>query len=255
VLSITLPAFFLIIGDANMYQRFFSARDAGSAKKSAVWMFVGVAVVDCAIILTALLGSALVAQGKLAAPENPGHIVVAIAFDVLPPLLGAMLVGTIVAIVVSTADSFLLAPTTSLVRDVYQRFLRPDASQRDIVRVSRIVVLVLGLLAFGLAFSSDEFFNVALFAYTIYGVGITPVMLAAFFWKRANSAGAVASMVTGVAVAIAWKNDMFGLATSINTSLGASLEPILVALPMSLVALVFVSLMTAPPTRVQSEAI
>jgi len=48
-----------------------------------------------------------------------------------------------------------------------------------------------------LAFSSKEFFSVALFAYTIYGAGITPALLAAFFWPRATAAGALSSMIAG----------------------------------------------------------
>ena len=206
LLSILLPTLFLILGDANMYQRFFSAKDAATAKRSTIGMFFGVIVMECAIIATAIVGAALVAQGKLEAPENPAHIIVAIAFQSLPPFLGAMLVATVVAVVVSTADSYLLAPSTSLVRDVYQRFVSPNASDSKVVFIGRLTVVLLGVLALFLAFQSKEFFSVALFAYTVYGASITPALLAALFWPRATKAAAVASMVTGLVSSIAWRN-------------------------------------------------
>ena len=74
-----------------------------------------------------------------------------------------------------------------------------------LLTAARRSVLMLTVLAFVLALQSAAFFDISLFAYTIYGVGITPVLLAALFWKRATPAAAVASMVVGPEVAIAWK--------------------------------------------------
>lgn len=204
VISYMLPAFLLILGDANMYQRFFSAKDPQTARRSAAGMFFGVLLLDWLIIGVALCGVALVARGEMSAPENPAHTIVHIAFEALPPLLGALLSATVVAVVVSTADSYLLSPASSVVRDVYQRFLRRDAGDREVVRASRVIVVVLGLIALVLAFQSDEFFEVALFAYTLYGAAITPPLLAALFWKGATPAGAVVSMLTGLGTSIAW---------------------------------------------------
>jgi len=265
LLGVLLPAFLLLIGDANMYQRFFSARDSGSAKRSAIWMFVGVLALEIAIIVTAILGSSLVAQGLLVAPENDGHIILSAAFDILPPFLGAMLVATIVAVVVSTADSYLLAPSTSVVRDIYQRFINPEAAGMQVVVLGRIVVVGLGLVALALAFASEAFFRVALFAYTIYGASITPSLLAAFFWKRANSRGAVASITVGALVALFWETVGFMGAREAAWALSTQdlldkigiggLEAVLVAFPLSVLALVVVSLLSAPPSAEQANAI
>ena len=165
LINVLLPSFLLLIGDANMVQRFFSAKDPGAARRSAAWMLVGVLMLEFAIITVALLGGSLVAQGTIPAPANDGHIVMHVAFHSLGPWLGAMLVATVVAVVVSTADSYLLSPATSLVRDIYQRFISPDAPERRVVLLGRGVVIFIGLLALYLATLSDEFFSVALFAY------------------------------------------------------------------------------------------
>jgi solute:Na+ symporter, SSS family len=205
IISYLLPSFLLILGDANMYQRFFSAKTPETARRSAAGMFFGVLLLDWLIICVALCGVALVATGQMSPPANPAHGIVHIAFEALPPILGALLSATVVAVVVSTADSYLLSPASSLVRDVYQRFIRKDAGDKEVVGASRLIIVGLGLLALFLAFQSDEFFGVALFAYTLYGAAITPPLLAALFWKGATPAGAVCSMVTGLGTAIAWE--------------------------------------------------
>jgi Na+/proline symporter len=231
-IALTLPAFLLVLGDANMYQRFFAARDPDAARRSIRWLVVGVLFVEVAIIASAWLGSAL--TGEL---ENPGHVVAIAARDHLPAFLGALLLATIVAIVVSTADSYLLVPATCLVRDVYQRFLRPQASDAELVRVSRLAVVGLGLAALGESRLSDRFLEVALYAYTMYGAGITPSLLAAFLWPRATAAGAVASIATGIAVTVGWET--FG------GRILPGVETVYPALALSVAALVTGSLATS----------
>ena len=269
LISFLLPAFLMLIGDANMYQRFFSAKTPRDAKKSAAWMLIGVLFLEFAIISVAILGKALVQQGQLSEPENPAHIIVHMAFHALPPLLGAMMVATVVAIVVSTADSYLLSPATSLVRDVYQRFINPKASATSIVNTSRLVVLLLGLIALALAFTSDEFFGVALFAYTIYGAGITPALFAAFFWKRATAKGALASMITGVLTSILWyiavergvlaewalNANYESLAKLAQQAAAADIDAVLPAVIVSIGVLIVVSLTDVPPDQAHANAI
>lgn len=261
VISYLLPPFLLILGDANMYQRFFSAKDPRTARRSAAGMFFGVLLLDWLIIAIALCAVALVAQGKLSAPENPAHAVVHVAFEALPPVLGAILSATVVAVVVSTADSYLLSPASSLVRDVYQRFLKTDATDRETVRAGRGTVVVLGLVALGLAFTSDSFFEVAIFAYTLYGAAITPPLLAAFFWKGATPAGAVTSMLTGLGTATLWEFWLGSRIVEWTAQKGwsgvheflSNLDAALPAVIVSVLALVLVSLATARPPAAVTE--
>ena len=255
LISILLPSFLLLLGDANMYGRFFSAESPEAAKKSAAWMLLGVVALECAIIAIALIGLSLVNQGALTTPENTGHIVIHLAFNALPQWLGAILVATVVAVVVSTADSYLLAPSSAMVRDVYQRFLNPNADEKRIVMLSRMSVVALGLIALGLAFTSDEFFYVALFAYTLYGAAITPVLMAALFWPKATKQGAIAAMTAGLLSAIGWQfviaNGLFVEFTSpgfIQTSLitlkDSGVDAVVPACIINITVLVGVSLAT-----------
>ena len=233
--GILLPAFLLILGDANMYQRFFSARSEGAAQKAVLWMLGGVAFMETAIILCAWVASSL--EPDL---EIHGRVIAYAARDHLPALLGAFMLTTIMAIILSTAGSYLLAPATCLVRDIYQRFLNPRASERSLVVLLRLVVIGLGLTAYYLSTLSDEFLEVALLAYTIYGAGITPALIAAFFWRRATAAGAMSSILSGTAVTLLWYK--------FQSQLGVwgEVDAVVPAIVVSLGALVTVSLLTRP---------
>ncbi|HSR69060.1 MAG TPA: sodium:solute symporter family protein [Acidobacteriota bacterium] len=240
-LNLLLPSFFLILGDANMYQRFLSARDAGVAKLAVLWCVVGIGFMEVTIILTGWVGSAL--KPGL---ENPGYVIAEVSKEFLPTAVGALMLTTIMAIVLSTAGSYLLAPGTALIRDVYERFIYPEASGKHLVLMLRITTLVLGLAAFGISQLDDKFLEVALHAYTIYGAGITPALLAVFFWKRATAQGAVASIFAGTGVTLLWE---YWLKELFQSSMGA----VLPAVAISVLMLWLVSMLTPPPRKEKYE--
>ena len=166
----------------------------------------------------------------------------------LPLLLGLLLVSTMMAIIVSTADSFLLIPATNLTRDVYLRYLNPAATEKQILLISRVLVLILGLIAFLLVSQFKTVLNAAFTAYNIYGTSITPALLAAFLWKRATKEGAVASIITGASVTIIWT--YFLPSWSGFGGLSPFLQELTYpAATLSIFALVIVSLLTPPPEK------
>ena len=271
-LSFFVPTMLLLLGDANMYQRIFSAQDGGAARKAVFFWVIGVVILEAAVSFLGLTGSVAVEQGLLpndaatkmaeaqAAGKSVGDvlsafqdgsesIIPAIALGGLPTILGLLLVGTMMAIIVSTADSFLLIPATNLTRDVYQR-LNPDAPEKAVVLVSRLLVLVLGVVAFLLVSQFKTVLDAAFTAYNIYGASITPALLAAFLWKRATLTGAVASILGGAGVTILWTYG--GLDTSSFHPFFQ--EPTFPAAITSIGALVIGSLVTpAPPKEVWGQ--
>lgn len=240
-IGLVLPAGLLVLGDANMYQRFFSAQSEGMARRATLWLLVGVAYMELMIIFTAWAGSALEWQGGHL--ERPGRVIAYVALKHLPVWLGAIVMTTIMAVIVSTAISYLLVPATALVRDVYQRFINPQASERKLVWLLRGVVVGLGIIAYVISTYSEKFLEVALRAYTIYGTGVTPSLVAALIWKRATTAGAITSIITGVATTLIWEFGGIGASTGI--------DPVIPAIALSVLTLVVVSLLTPPPSRDQ----
>lgn len=214
-ISFLIPTMLLLMGDANMYQRIFSAEDGGEAQKAVFFWVIGVVVLETAISFFGLAGSVAADQGLMTelfpgggpadTTENLSeNVIPTVARDVVPLVLGMVLVATMMAIIVSTADSFLLVPASNLTRDVFQRFIYPDAPERLVVVMSRGLVLGLGILAYLLVEAFPTILEAAYTAYLIYGAAITPGLLAAFLWKRATWQGAVASIVSGAVVTLFW---------------------------------------------------
>ena len=137
--------------------------------------------------------------------------------------------------------------STVLVRDIYQRFLNPKASEKSIVWLSRLVVVLLGIVAYWLSRQSREFLSVALYAYTIYGASITPSLLAAFLWKRTTAAGAVCSILAGTIITIVWKALKLDATVPKSMGLSTEIDAVIPAILVSLAVLILVSLAGKPP--------
>lgn len=252
-LAYFLPTMFLLLGNANMYQRFFAARDEREARRSVVGWVITVMVVETLVITLAVVGSSMPAFSHFTGSETE-TIIPAVARHGLPTSVGCLLLAAIAAIIVSTADSFLLVPATNLVRDVYQRFISPQASQKLILLYSRLAVLGLGVLAYVMIAAFEEILQAVVSAYTIYGASITPALLAVFFWPRATGAGGTASILTGSAVAVIWEVSRAFFLGGDTYPLGV--ETIYPALLASTLALVVVSLATSPqPDKARAFAV
>lgn len=256
-ISFLIPTMLLLMGDANMYQRIFSAKDGSEAQKAVFFWIIGVVVLETAISFFGLTGSVAADQGII--PElfagGPAdttqnlseNVIPTVARQAVPLALGMLLVATMMAIIVSTADSFLLVPATNLTRDVFQRLIYPDASERLIVILSRILVLGLGVLAYLLVEQFPTILEAAYTAYLIYGAAITPGLLAAFLWKRATWQGAVASICAGALVTLVWTFYLSGqpFFESWHPFLKEVTYPAVVS---SVLALVIGSLASPPPS-------
>jgi SSS family solute:Na+ symporter/sodium/proline symporter len=144
--------------------------------------------------------------------------------------------------VISTANNYLFSPASNLIHDVYKRFIDPQASERRTLIVSRLLVIALGAFALLQAAYFESILKAALYAYTVYGAAVTPSVMAVFFWKRANKAGAISSIILGTVITVAWQ------ILDIQW-----LDAVYPALGVSVLALLVVSLATAPPTRANLE--
>jgi SSS family solute:Na+ symporter len=201
-LALFLPTMFLLLGEANMYQKFFSARDENAARRAVAGWIAGTILVEALIVSIGVFGSRVVPG---LTTDQSEAIVVRVAVDVLPGVLGALLLAGAAAIIVSTANSMLLTPATSLVHDVYRRFVRPSATDRDVLRYTRATVIALGAVAFVIGNFFPTILAMALWAYTMYGAGVTPALLAALVWRRVTPAAGVASIAAGMITTIVWE--------------------------------------------------
>lgn len=225
-----LPTMLLLIGNQGMYQKFFSARSERDAKLAVLGWIVGTLILETAIITIAVIGSAMFQI------DRPREIIAVTARRGLPEVVGAILLGGIFSKVISTANNYLFSPASNLIHDVYKRFVRPNAGEKQTLIVSRLLVVGLGVFALLQGAYFESILKAALYAYTVYGAAVTPAVVAVFFWKRANAAGAVSSIVAGTLITVVWN------------VLGVEIvDAVYPALAVSLLALIGVSLATPPP--------
>jgi solute:Na+ symporter, SSS family len=227
-LNYMIPTTLLLIGNQGMYQKFFSARSERDAKFAVYGWIVGTLTLETLLVTFAVIGSSLFKT------EHPREIIPLTAFQGLPSLIGALLLGGVFAKVISTANNYLFSPSTNLIHDVYGRFINPNASEKRKMVMSRLIVLLLGLYALLQATRFESILNASVYAYTVYGAAVTPAVMAVFFWKRATTAGAIVSIILGAALTVGFNLAGYDLA-------------IYPALAASLISLFLVSLLTPPP--------
>ena len=241
-----VPTMLLMLGNQVMYQKFFSARTEKDARISVVGWILGTLLLETLIVAIAVFGSALYQTGEVA--RQPYEIIPYTARHGLPALMGALLLGAVFAKVISTASNYLFSPSTNLVNDIFVRYMAPNASNKRVLIISRLAVVILGCWALYQAIYAQSILEKMLYAYTIYSAALTPVVLAAFYSKRVTAWGAVAAIASGTVVTLAW--DVPGVKTVFPQIL-AQRDAIFPALFAAVAAMVVVSWMTPPPSAAQ----
>jgi SSS family solute:Na+ symporter len=241
-----VPTMLLMLGNQVMYQKFFSAKSERDARLSVVGWILGTIVLETLIVAIAVFGSALYPTGEVA--RQPYEIIPYTARHGLPALLGALLLGAVFAKVISTASNYLFSPSTNLINDVFVRYMAPGASNKRVMIVSRLAVVLLGCWALYQAVYAQSILKKMLWAYTIYSAALTPVVLAAFYSKRVTAWGAVAAIGAGTVVTLAW--DVPGVKSMFPPIL-AERDAIFPALFVSVTAMIVVSLLTPKPALEQ----
>ena len=241
-----LPTMLLMLGNQSMYQKFFSAKSEKAARQAVVGWIIGTVILESAIVALAVFASVLYPSGE--EHERPREIIAYTALHGLPAWLGAFLMGAVFAKIISTANNYLFSPATNLVNDVFIRYIAPEASNRRILLVSRLVVVFLGIWALYQALNTTSVLAKTLYAYTIYSAALTPVILAAFYSRRANAAGAVSAIAAGTFVTVFWDTDVV---RHHLPPILAQRDAIFPALVAALLCLIVVSALTPPPSREQ----
>jgi solute:Na+ symporter, SSS family len=245
-LEFLVPTMLLMLGNQVMYQKFFSAKSEKDARVSVIGWILGTIVLETLIVSIAVFGRALYPTGEVAL--HPREIIPYTARHGLPAVLGAILLGAVFAKVISTASNYLFSPATNLVNDVFVRYIAPEASNKRVLIVSRLAVVLLGCWALYQAVYAESILRKMLWAYTIYSAALTPVVLAAFYSKRVTAWGAVAAIGSGTVVTLAWD---LPAVTGLFPHIIADRDAIFPALIVALAAMVIVSLCTAPPEPAQ----
>lgn len=189
------------------------------------------------------------------------EIIPLLSLKVTDPIPGGSIIAGLIltapyGAVMATVSGYLVVIASGLVRDVYQRFIRPDATQTEIRRMSYLVMIVVGLIAFVANLRPVTFLQaIVVFSGTSAAATFAIPALMTAYWRRATAAGALASMLAGAGTsltlyAIGWimqVDPMIAEKTNFAPYYLGQMHPIVWGLAASLVAGVGVSLFTDPP--------
>ncbi len=230
-------------GMPQVLLRFMAIRRESELKRSrriaVVWVVISLAVA----VFIGIVGRQLVPTAHLTKGDAE-NIFITLATGSLPALLAGFVMAGILAATISSSDSYLLIAASSFAKNIYQGVCKKNASDKQVMWISRITLLVLALIGIVLALDKDSvIFSIVSFAWAGFGATFGPLVLLSLFWKRINKAGAIAGMVSGAAMVFFWKlvlNPLGGV---------FSIYELLPAFLFSTACAVVVSLLTKAPSK------
>ena len=172
------------------------------------------------------------------------NIFITLATSSLPPLLAGFVMAGILAATISSSDSYLLIAASALAKNIFQGAIYKKATDKQVMWVSRITLLVIAAIAMVIAMDENSvIFSIVSFAWAGFGATFGPLMLFSLFWKRTTHAGAVAGMVAGGVSVFVWKLAIAPLGGAL------AIYELLPAFIISSVVIVVVSLLTPAPSK------
>ncbi len=230
-------------GMPQVLLRFMAIREEKELKMSrriaTVWVVISLAVA----VFIGIIGRQLFPVAHLT-DSGAENIFITLSTSFLPPILAGLVMAGILAATISSSDSYLLIAASAFAKNIYQGVLKKDASDKKVMTMSRITLVVITLVAIVIALDEDSvIFKIVSFAWAGFGATFGPLMLFSLFWKRINRAGAIAGMISGAAMVFIWK---LGI-----SKLGGvfAIYELLPAFIVSAIVIVVVSLCTAPPAK------
>ncbi len=216
--------------------RYFMFRDSKAAHNVLVWGTLISILFFTVIMLAGIWSRVIVGDLPKADQAIPTLFV-----TVLPVWLGGLILAAPFAAIMSSVDSYLLVATSSVIRDLFQNYVKPDLAERTMQRASILVTVVLGLAVFLLAIQPPAFLGMmVIYAWAGLAAAFLIPLLAAVYWKRATTAGGIVSLIGG-----------FGAYVLIDRLIGNpfGVHTVVWALSVSLLGMIVGSLLSRPSSR------
>lgn len=200
-------------GMPHILVRFMSIEKPSMIKKSATVAIVWVVLSLGATCLIAYFGRMLLAEELLTVGAQK-TVFIAFARKLFPAFIAGVLMAAILAASMSTADSQLLVASSSFTSDIYKPIIRKNASEKEVLWMGRLVVLIVAVIAYFIASSKAEgaqtIMNLVENAWAGFGSAFGPTIILSLFWRRFTYKGAVAGVTAGAACDVLWLAFMSG---------------------------------------------
>ncbi|MFR6024847.1 MAG: sodium/proline symporter PutP [Oscillospiraceae bacterium] len=210
-----------------------------SRRIATVWVLISLTVA----VFIGIMGRQLFPT-DLTTASDAENVFILLSTNLLPPILAGLVMAGILAATISSSDSYLLIAASAFAKNIYQGLLKRDATDKHVMWMSRLALLIICAIAIVIALDEDSvIFTIVSFAWAGFGATFGPLMLFSLFWKRINRAGAIAGMISGGVMVFVWN--------LLVRPLGGiwDVYELLPAFIISSVCIVVVSLLTAEPSR------
>ena len=194
-------------GMPHILVRFMSIEKPSMIKKSATVAIIWVVLSLGATCLIAYFGRMLLAEELLTVGAQK-TVFIAFARKLFPTFIAGILMAAILAASMSTADSQLLVASSSFTSDIYKPIIRKNASEKEVLWMGRLVVLIVAVIAYFIASSKAEgaqaIMNLVENAWAGFGSAFGPTIILSLFWRKFTYKGAIAGVATGAIVDVLW---------------------------------------------------
>lgn len=190
------------MGQPHLLTRFMSIRNSEKIKISRRIAIAWVIPAFSGALLIGIIGAGLYEQGMF---DDIEKVLPQLANDLLPAWLAGIFVSGAIAAMMSTADSQLLVISSSIIEDLFHRTLGWDVSDRALLKGSRWITMLVGLIGFVIALTSDKLiFSMVSYAWAGLGSSFGPLILLKLTWKKVTWQGSIAGLATGFVTTVIW---------------------------------------------------
>jgi sodium/proline symporter len=191
-------------GQPHILVRFMATRDTNAIRRGAIISTVWVFLLFSGAVLLGIFARAY--YGVL---DDPETVLPHVATELLPGVIGGMMIAAVLAAICSTADSQLLVSASAISHDIYIRVLGRKPDDRTLLLYNRLAVLVVGLIAMLVALGEVRvIFDFVLYAWAGLGAAFGPALILILLWKRTSAAGVIAGILVGYLTAIVWRQTL-----------------------------------------------
>ncbi|MBR2561305.1 MAG: sodium/proline symporter [Eubacterium sp.] len=200
-------------GMPHILLRFMAIEDerklALSRRVASVWVVISMGIA----VLIGIVGFAMTSAGEVPLLEGSASetIIVQISslmstYGWVPAVFAGIILSGILAATMSTADSQLLAASSSVSENIFHKYFKLDIGEKKLMLLARLSLLIIAVIGIGIAWNPDSsVFQIVSFAWAGFGAAFGPVVILALFWRRSNKWGALAGMIAGGLMVFIWK--------------------------------------------------
>jgi SSS family solute:Na+ symporter len=192
--------------------RYYSARDGKAARIGSILAALVNGIYAFIPTILGIITLALVNMGKVSADtvlsQGARYSLPVLATLTMPALIVGFLFSGIISATMSSADSDLLGAGSIFGNDIYKQFIKKDAGDKEVMRVTQITMVIVGVFSLIVAMSATSLIDLLMFSFTLRAAGAFFPYVVGHYWKKSSTAGAIASLIVGSVVSLVFERKL-----------------------------------------------